>query len=56
MQSYTVVYFYKLLCMFRVVSPPIIRRRHICIYGIWYLSNRYCYLSLYGLRSTRYCS
>ena len=36
----------KLLYMFRVVSPPIIRSTHNCIYGIWYLLNRYCYLPL----------
>ena len=40
------IYFYKLLYMFRVVSPPIIRSTHNCIYSIWYLSNRYCYLPL----------
>ena len=27
----------KLLYMFRVVSPPIIRSTHKCIYSIWYL-------------------
>ena len=32
--------------MFRVVSPPIIRSTYNCIYSIWYLSNRYCYLPL----------
>jgi len=36
----------KLLYMFRVVSPPIISCTHNCIYSIWYLSNRYCYLTL----------
>ena len=36
----------KLLYMFRVVSPPIIRSTHNCIYSIWYLSDRYCYLPL----------
>ena len=36
----------KLIYMFRVVSPPIIRSTHNCIYSIWYLSNRYCYLPL----------
>ena len=36
----------KLLYMFRVVSPPIIRSTHNCIYSIWYLSNRSCYLPL----------
>ena len=36
----------KLLYMFRVVSPPIIRSTHNCIYSIRYLSNRYCYQPL----------
>jgi hypothetical protein len=30
--------------MFRVVLPPVIRSAYICIYSIWYLSHRYCYL------------
>ena len=34
------VYIWKLLYMFRVVSPPIIRSTHTCIYSIWCLSNR----------------
>jgi hypothetical protein len=36
----------KLLYMFQVVSPLIIRSTHNCIYGIWYLSNHYCYVHL----------
>ena len=40
------MYFWKVLYMFRVVSPPIIRSTHNCIYSIWYLSNRNCYLPL----------
>jgi len=32
--------------MFRVVPPPIIRSVNNCIYSIWYLSHRYCYLPL----------
>ena len=40
------IYTWKLLYMFRVVSPPIIRSTHSCIYSICYLSNRYCYLPL----------
>ena len=32
--------------MFRVVSPPIIMSTHNCVYSIWYLLSRYCYLSL----------
>jgi len=39
-------YFWKLLYMFRVVPPPIIRSTYNCIYSIWYLSNRNCYLPL----------
>src|SRR5215475_10844234 len=40
------IYIWKLLCMFRVVLPPIIRSAYNCIYSIWYLSHRYCYLPL----------
>jgi hypothetical protein len=32
--------------MFRVVLQPIIRSAYNCIYSIWYLSHRYCYLLL----------
>jgi len=32
--------------MFRVLLPPIIRKANNCIYSIWYLSHRYCYLPL----------
>jgi len=46
MQRYTVYFIWKLLYMFRVVPPPIIRSANNCIYSIWYLSDRYCYLSL----------
>jgi len=46
MQSYTVYYIRKLLYMFRVVTPPIIRSAYNCIYSIWYLSHRYSYLPL----------
>ena len=40
------IYIWKLLYMFRVVPPPIIRSAYHCIYSIWYLSHRYCYLPL----------
>ena len=57
------IYFWKLFCMFRVVPPPIIRSTHKCIYSIWHLSDRNCYLPLswrswsgYCLTSTRCCS
>jgi len=40
MQRYTVYFIWKLLCMFRVVLPPIIRSANNCIYSIWYLSHR----------------
>src|SRR5215470_5696960 len=40
------IYIWKLLYMFRVVLPPIIRSAYNCIYSIWYLSHRYCYLLL----------
>jgi len=46
MQRYTVYYIRKLLYMFRVVPPPIIRSAYNCVYCIWYLSHRYCYLPL----------
>jgi hypothetical protein len=46
MQRYTVYCTWKLLYMFRVVLPPIIRSAYNCIYSIWYLSHRYCYLPL----------
>ena len=46
MQRYTVYYIWKLFYMFRVVPPPIIRSACNCIYSIWYLSHRYCYLLL----------
>jgi len=45
-QRYTVYYIWKLFYMFRVVPPPIIRSAYNCIYSIWYLSHRYCYLPL----------
>ena len=35
------IYVWKLLYMLRVVSPPIIRSTHNCIYSIWYLSNHW---------------
>jgi len=40
------IYTWKLLYMFRVVPPPIIKSAYNCIYSIWYLSHRYCYLPL----------
>ena len=40
------LYIWKLLYMFRVVPPPIIRSAYNCIYSIWYLSHRYSYLPL----------
>ena len=46
MQRYTVYFIWKLLYMFRVVPPPIIRSANNCIYGILYLSHRYCHLPL----------
>jgi len=46
MQRYTVYYAWKMLYMFRVVPPPITRSAYNCIYSIWYLSHRYCHLSL----------
>jgi hypothetical protein len=46
MQRYTVYFVWKLLHMFRVVPPPIIRSAYNCMYSIWYLSHRYCYLPI----------
>jgi hypothetical protein len=46
MQCYTVYCIWKLLYMFRVGPPPIIRSANNCIYSIWYLSHHYCYLPL----------
>jgi hypothetical protein len=40
------IYIWTLLYMFRVVLPHIIRSAYNCIYSIWYLSHRYCYLPL----------
>jgi len=45
-QCYTVYFTWKLLYVFRVEPSPIIRRANNCIYSIWYLSHRYCYLPL----------
>jgi len=46
MQRYTVYFNLELLYLFRVVPPPIIRSAYNCVYSIWYLSHRYCYLPL----------
>jgi hypothetical protein len=46
MQHYTLYFIWKLLYIFRLVPSPIIRRANKCIYSIWYLSHRYCYLPL----------
>jgi hypothetical protein len=40
------IYIWKLLYVFRLVLPPIIRSAYNCIYSICYLSHRYCYLPL----------
>ena len=47
MQRYIVYFIWKLLYVIRVVLPPIFRSAYNCIYSIWYLSHRYCYLSLW---------
>ena len=46
MQRYTVYFILKLLYMFRMLPSLIIRSANNCIYSIWYLSRRYCYLPL----------
>jgi hypothetical protein len=48
MQRYTVYFIWKLLYMFRVVTPLIIRSANNSIYSTWYLSHRYCYLRYRG--------
>jgi len=60
MQRYTVYFIWKLLYMFRVVPSPIITSANNCIYSIWYLPHRYCYLPLEagssnGVTNTRCC-
>jgi hypothetical protein len=44
MQCYAVYYIWKLLYLFRVIPPPIVRSTYNCIYNICYLSQHYCYL------------
>ena len=46
MQLYTVYFIWKLLYVFRVVPPPILRSAYNCIYSVWYLSHRNCNLPL----------
>ena len=46
------IYICKLLYMFLVMSPPIIRSTHNRICSIWYLSNRNCYLPLSSSNSS----
>jgi hypothetical protein len=48
------IYIWKLLYMFRVVLSLIIRSAYNCIYSIWYLSRRYCYLPLSWKRWNRF--
>jgi hypothetical protein len=54
MQRYTVHFIWKLLYIARVVKSPIIRSANNCIYSIWYLSHRYCYLPLSWKRWNRF--
>jgi hypothetical protein len=44
---YSLLNFCKLLYMFRVVTPPIIRSIYNCNYSIWHWSNRLCYLPVW---------
>ena len=39
------IYICKLLYMFQVVAPSVIRSSHHCIYSIWHYWDNYCYLS-----------
>jgi hypothetical protein len=56
---YSLLHFCKLLYMFRVVTPPIIRSTYNRNYSIWHWSNRLCYLPLWwrswNCRSARPC-
>jgi hypothetical protein len=54
MQLCTVYLYLKLLYMFRVLLPTIISSAYNCIYSIWYLSHRYCYLPL-SWKSCNWC-
>jgi hypothetical protein len=60
---YSLLYFCRLLYMFWVVIPPIIRSTYNCNYSIWHWSNRLCYLPLWwrswnsgSLTSARCCN
>jgi hypothetical protein len=46
MQRYTIYLYLEIALHVRVVPPLIIRSAYNCIYSIWYLSQRYCYLPL----------
>ena len=48
------IYIWELFYIFRVVPPHIIRSAYNCIYNIWYMSDRYCYLPLQRSRSDKY--
>ena len=50
---YSLLYFCKLLYMFRVVTLPIIRSTYNCNYSIWHWSNHLC---RDGLISARCCN
>jgi hypothetical protein len=54
---YNLLYFCKLLYMFRVVIPPIIRSTYNCNYGIWHWSNfgKFCVKSAKGERYGPFC-
>jgi len=43
---YSLLHFSKLLYVFRVVTPSIIRSTYNCNHSIWHWSNRLCYLPL----------
>jgi hypothetical protein len=46
MQCYTVYLYLETALHVSGGTPPIIRNAYNCIYSIWYLSHRYCYLPL----------
>jgi hypothetical protein len=54
MQRYTFYLYLETALHVSVVLPPIIRSAYNCIYSIWYLSHRYCYLPLSWKRWSRF--
>jgi hypothetical protein len=53
---YSLLYFCKLLCMFQVVTPPIIRSTNNCNYSIWHCPTVSATFSYRGEVGTELCS